>query len=345
MRPDPFRLPRGASFVAMRRFLPLVLLASVTVAACGSADTSEPASSTPDSVLDATPGSDGAYDVSSTVATAESTEPTCVPDGGEAPAPDLEGAEPPPTSPDKPEVELPSAAPSELVRNVLQEGTGEPAAAGDTVIVDYIGVRADDGLEFDNSYDREPFPVVLGQGNVIQGWDEGLIGAQTGERVQLDIPSDLAYGPDARSAVICENEDLSFVIDVRVVVGAVDPADVPTEPGIPFSEGATDTTFEDLVVGEGASLEIGQTAVIRYVNFRGDNGVVLETNWGPDPLQVPFGENLLPGLLEGMTGMNVGGRRAITIPPVDGFGEDGNPEGGLPIDTDMIFLIELLGTY
>ena len=57
------------------------------------------------------------------------------------------------------------------------------------------------------------------------------------------------------------------------------------------------------------------------------------------------GDTLLPGLLEGMEGMNVGGRRAVTVPPEDGFGEEGNPQGGLPAGTDMIFVIELIGTY
>ncbi len=249
---------------------------------------------------------------------------------------------------DKPEVEIPAEAPTELVRTVLVEGTGEAAESGDTVIVDYTGVRSSDGLPFDNSYDRgEPFPVVLGQGSVIQGWDDGLVGSQTGERVQLDIPSEQAYGETQRSEVICANENLSFVIDVRAVIKAGDPADAPTEPGVDLSPapGVDDTVFEDLVEGDGDTLEVGDTAVIRYVNFVGDTGDVIETNWGADPLQVPYGENLLPGLLEGMEGMKVGGQRAITIPPEDGFGEAGSPEAGLPADTDMIFVVELAGTY
>ena len=107
--------------------------------------------------------------------------------------------------------------PTELVRTVLEEGVGDPAETGDTLIVDYVGVRSVDGVEFDNSYDREPFPITLGAGGVIQGWEDGLLGAKQGERVQLDIPSALAYGEAARSDVIRENEDLSFVIDVRSV--------------------------------------------------------------------------------------------------------------------------------
>lgn len=323
----------------MRRTLATSAFIAISLAACGGSEASTPVS---------LPPAEGSETESTDAPETTVPEDLCVPVGGEAPEQDLGGIEPPEPNPDKPEVEIPAEAPTELERTVLTDGSGEPAEAGDTVIVDYIGVRSSDGLPFDNSYDRgQPFPVVLGQGSVIQGWDDGLIGAQTGERVQLDIPSDQAYGETARSNIICENEDLSFVIDVRAVVPAGDPADAPTEPGVELSAapGVDDTIFEDLVEGDGEIISEGDTAIIRYVNFVGDTGEVLETNWGADPLQVVFGENLLPGLLEGMEGMAVGGRRAITIPPEDGFGEAGSPDAGLPADTDMIFVVELAGKY
>ncbi len=333
----------------MRRTLALAVTAVVTLAACGSDSSGGPVLA-PNETLEpvAENGDTSNATVPEEPAPTAPPEPedTCIPEGGEAPEIDLGGAEPPPENPDKPEVEIPAEAPTELVRTVLTEGSGVAAAAGDTVIVDYIGVRSDDGLPFDNSYDRAPFPVVLGAGNVIQGWDDGLVGAQAGERVQLDIPSDLAYGEAARSDIICANEDLTFVVDVRVVVPAADPADEPSEPGVDLStEGVDDTIFDDLTAGDGAALELGDTAVIRYVNFRGDNGVAIESNWASEPLQVPFNDELLAGLFEGLEGMKVGGRRAITIPPEDGFGEEGNPQAGLPAGTDMIFVIDLLGAY
>lgn len=287
--------------------------------------------------------------VESTVAEVEESTETESTDGEaetDEPAVTFEDVGPPPTNPDKPGVDLPSDAPTELVRTVLEEGSGDGAVAGDTLIVDYVGVRSVDGLEFDSSYERAPFPITLGSGSVIQGWEEGLLGSQQGEQVQLDIPSALAYGEASRSEVIRENEDLTFVIDVRVLITSADPADAPTEPGVELSEGALETTFSDLVVGDGDPLEAGTTALIRYVNFRGDNGVAIESNWGDDPLQIPYSDQqLFPGLFLGMDGMNVGGRRAITIPPEDGFGPEGNPQGGLPAGTDMIFVIELLGAY
>jgi FKBP-type peptidyl-prolyl cis-trans isomerase len=214
-------------------------------------------------------------------------------------------------------------------------------------VVDYVGVRTRDGVEFDNSYDRfQPFTVVLGTGNVIPGWDQGLVGTQAGSRVQLDIPSDLAYGEEARGDIIGENEALTFVIDMRAVIKPADPADAPTEPGVPPSEGATETTFEDLLEGDGPALEAGQTGIIRYVVYRGDNLVELENNWEGEPLPIPTTTaNGFPGFTKGLPGMQVGGRRAIIIPPDDAFGPEGNPGLGLPAGADMIVVVDLLGIF
>jgi peptidylprolyl isomerase len=125
------------------------------------------------------------------------------------------------TTPDKPEVVIPENLPTELVVTTLVEGDGPAAAEGDTVLVHYVGVRSQDGTEFDNSYDGgSPFPVVLGTGEVIAGWDEGLVGARAGERRQLDIPADLAYGDAGAGEVIRPGDALTFVIDVLEVTSA-----------------------------------------------------------------------------------------------------------------------------
>lgn len=126
-------------------------------------------------------------------------------------------------TPDKPEVEIPAEMPTELGVTTLVEGEGPEAAVGDTVTVHYVGVRSEDGTEFDNSYEREtPFAVVLGTGSVIQGWDEGLVGAQAGERLQLDIPADLAYGDVPPGDPIQPGDALTFVIDVISVTPAAE---------------------------------------------------------------------------------------------------------------------------
>ena len=318
----------------MRRTLPLLVIATLLFAACSSDD---------DNASDASTEETAATDESSDTVD-EPTDTTDTTDTSDTT--DTGSVEPPATNPDKPEVEIPDETPTELVITVLEEGTGPAAESGDTVIVDYVGVRTRDGVEFDNSYDRfEPFPVVLGQGSVIPGWDQGLVGAQTGARIRLDIPSDLAYGAEARGDIIGENEALTFLIDVRAVIKPPDPADAPPEPGVPPSEGATETTFTDLVDGDGDELQAGQTGVINYVLFRGDNQVALESSWESAPVPVPTAEGGFPGFVKGLPGMKVGGRRAIVIPPEDAFGPDGNPQLGLPAGTDLVIVVDLLGVY
>ena len=124
-------------------------------------------------------------------------------------------------APPKPDVEIPAELPTDLVVTVLTPGEGPEAAAGDTVTVHYVGVRSEDGTEFDNSYDRgSTFPVTLGVTSVIQGWQDGLLGAQAGSRIQLDIPADLAYGDAGSGEIIQPGDAITFVIDVIDVTPA-----------------------------------------------------------------------------------------------------------------------------
>jgi FKBP-type peptidyl-prolyl cis-trans isomerase len=85
-------------------------------------------------------------------------------------------------------------SPNGLKVAMLSEGTGTPLAKGMSVTVRYTGWTAD-GKKFDSTQDRaEPFEFTLGAGRVIQGWEEGLVGIKPGERRQLIIPANLAYG-------------------------------------------------------------------------------------------------------------------------------------------------------
>lgn len=240
-----------------------------------------------------------------------------------------------------PDVELPEAIPTELVVTELTAGEGPAAVEGDSVFVNYVGVRSEDGTEFDNNYGGAPFPVVLGAGGVIDGWDQGLIGATAGSRIQLDIPTELAYGDQPQSTEVIQPGDaLSFVIDVRAVVPPGDPAAAPTVEEFPLSaELVTETATEDLVAGDGATLEAGQTGVFQLIAARGDDGEILESTWTsgqPQAFLIAEGQ-LLDGLVEGLPGMQVGGRRAITIPY--------DPNMGLTPETNVIIIADLLATF
>ncbi len=308
----------------MRKFLPLLAAAAIFAAGC--ADLADQPTETAD-------GAVAAEDLLTTTSAAPADEPA---------------SNNPVSGPEKPtDIALPDPLPTELVITVLNPGNGPLAEEGDTVVVDYVGVRSTDGVEFDNSYDRgTPFPVApLGQASVIQGWNDGLLGAESGSRIQLDIPADLAYGPTARSEIIGENETLTFVIDVRAVIKPADPADAPTEPGVDLSVGATELTTTDLIDGDGPTLEQGQTAVFHLVLFRGDTGEQLDSTWTSTHLQIPMSPDGFPALVQGMPGMNIGGRRVLVLPPELGFGPDGNPSVGLPAGTDAIIVVDLFAAF
>jgi FKBP-type peptidyl-prolyl cis-trans isomerase len=101
-----------------------------------------------------------------------------------------------------------------LESSTLIEGEGAGAQAGDTVVVHYSGVLSD-GSTFDESWSGgQTFPVTLGQGAVIAGWDEGLVGAKIGERRHLVIGSDNAYGAQGSPPAIPANAPLSFDVDI-----------------------------------------------------------------------------------------------------------------------------------
>jgi peptidylprolyl isomerase len=116
----------------------------------------------------------------------------------------------------KPEIEVPGgAAPAELVIEDLRQGDGTQAKAGDTVSAHYVGVAHSTGEQFDASWDRGvPLDFRLGVGQVIQGWDDGIVGMQVGGRRKLTIPPHLAYGDRGAGGTIKPGETLVFVVDL-----------------------------------------------------------------------------------------------------------------------------------
>ena len=93
---------------------------------------------------------------------------------------------------------------------VQGEGQGQETKRGDTIHVHYKGTLTS-GKKFDSSYDRgDPLSFTVGNGQVIKGWDEGLLGMKVGEKRKLTIAPHLAYGNRAVGGVIPANATLVF---------------------------------------------------------------------------------------------------------------------------------------
>ena len=120
----------------------------------------------------------------------------------------------------KPLVGRPEGSPpTSLQTTEIVKGKGRAAQKGDSVSVQYVGNSWSTGTQFDASWDRgrEPFQFPLGGGQVIAGWDEGVVGMKVGGRRLLVIPPELAYGAESPSPDIAPNETLIFVVDLEKI--------------------------------------------------------------------------------------------------------------------------------
>jgi FKBP-type peptidyl-prolyl cis-trans isomerase len=182
----------------VRKTLTFTFVALLAVS-CGSSKTTSTAATT-------------AKPTAATAATATTKAPAA------SAAPDAMGDLPKVTgdAKSKPVIEMPkTAAPAKLVTKVLTPGTGADVKSGQQIKVQYVGQIWATGDQFDASWDRgQPIEFGIGTGQVIAGWDEGLVGQKIGSRVLLVIPPDKGYGQGGRPPKIKGTDTMVFVVDI-----------------------------------------------------------------------------------------------------------------------------------
>jgi peptidylprolyl isomerase len=227
---------------------------------------------------------------------------------------------------------------------ILADGSGETAAAGDIVGMQYTGWLTD-GTKFDSSLDHggQPFTFNLGKGQVIPGWDEGVAGMKVGEKRQLRIPSTLGYGATGTpGGPIPPNADLVFDVEL-VKVTRIPTAPASTEGKAPVKS-ATGLTWVVLAEGSGAVAAAGDTVQMQYAGWLTD-GTMFDTSYKRGKaFTFPLGAGrVIKGWDEGVAGMKVGEKRQLRIPPELGYGEKGTPGGPIPPNAELVFDVELVG--
>ena len=245
-----------------------------------------------------------------------------------------------------PLIEVPDEPSTELTKTVITPGSGPEAVEGDTVLVNYVGVLQDGNKRFASNWDGELYPVTLGAGDVIPGWDQGLVGVQAGEELQLDIPADLAYGSEGQGDTVPPDSALSFLFKVAAVVPADSAANAPTPDELPVTADPIPALItSELHEGDGDALTEGSLAYIDVYMACAHTGVELENTYVEDQraLVSTAQGDLMEGLRQGLLGMKVGGTRAISIPADLAFADQGNADLGVGPGQDIIVVATLYG--
>jgi len=259
---------------------------------------------------------------------------------------------------------------SGLVYIDIETGTGEEAIAGDTVAIDYSGWLEETGELFDSSISRTTgIRVVIGAGQVIEGWDEGLQGMTEGGKRRLIIPAELAYRDVGRlNAVPPIPANATLIFDVELVLilipaPALTPTPAPTPtlptqiPGVP-DENPPEVSGEEITLESGliyidfepGSGEVAQTGDLVAVNYTGwlqATGERFDSSIGRiSAYGVTIGAGgVIDGWDEGLPGLAEGGSRRLIIPPALAYGASGR--SGIPPNSTLIFdiiLVDILTT-
>lgn len=221
-------------------------------------------------------------------------------------------------------------------------GSGKSPVEGSTVVVEYSGFL-EDGSMFDSSYKRPaPFRFAIGKGQVIKGWDEGVMSMKVGGERQLKVPARLGYGARG-NARIPPNSTLIFDVELLEVL----PPRVPPEAPHEVAESDYTTTesglkYYDIEEGDGPSPAEGQTVRVEYSGFLTDGTMFDSSYKRADAIAFPVGKGrVIKGWDEGVGSMKVGGKRQLYIPSDLAYGERGRPPV-IPPASDLVFDVELV---
>ena len=138
------------------------------------------------------------------------------------------------------------------------------------------------------------------------------------------------------------------IVPTPTPAGDIDNADLSVKPlvTIPPSSPPTELLIEDLVVGSGSPVGVGDFLIMDYVGVSYSTGLQFDASWdrgSPFPFELGAGR-VIQGWDQGIVGMSVGGRRSLTIPPELAYGENGSGSGSIGPNETLVFVVDLIAS-
>jgi peptidylprolyl isomerase len=218
-------------------------------------------------------------------------------------------------------------------------GSGEAPKPGEIITFHYIA-KLPDGTELANTYtSNEPAKTVWGANRLLPGWEEGIGLMKPGGKATLAIPAELAFGEQGYGSVPPNSQ---IVMEIELL--SVEPAPIPSEVAADqLTKTASGLEYYDIVKGEGAEATTNSTVSTNFTIWVKTDEGYNYIDQSPDGLPLSFvlgrGDTVFPGWEEGATGMNVGGKRLLVIPPELALGAEGNSV--IPANSTLVMEIEL----
>lgn len=251
----------------------------------------------------------------------------------------------------------------DTTRHVLDAGTGDEVAAGDTVTANFLVLNGKDEKVITNTFETEPVTVIANS-DMLPGFRKALVGTSVGSRVLVAISPADGFGPQGGNPEQGVGEDDTIVMVADIVSArrplaraagtpvapkaglptvAVDDQGRPTIT-MPATEPPAELIVQPLIEGSGAIVEAGQTITVHYVGALWATGEEFDASWDRGaPTEFPIGQGgVIPGWDTGLVGQKVGSQILLIVPPADGYGAEGQPSAGIgPTDT-LVFVVDIL---
>lgn len=249
----------------------------------------------------------------------------------------------------------------ESASETLTVGDGEEVVEGDTVTIDYSIASGTDGSELETSFGATTINLALAEGQTTPDLVDALVGQTLGSRVLVAVaPPAPAEGEESAAPVDPNAQTIVFVIDLleklaeraegepvdqaegTPVVETDDEGDV-TGLDVEGVEAPDELVVTPVLQGDGTEVQADDTVTIHYTGVLASDGSQFDSSWERGtPTTFPLTQ-LIAGWQQGLTGVPVGSRVVLQVPPELAYGDRDDNEA-IPPNSDLVFVIDVLAT-